>query len=346
MPEFLKKKILIIQTGYLSDVILATSLAEKLFEHYPYAQIDFMVRKGTEAVLADHPFIHKLYLRDKRMGRYRNLLRILVQIRKEEYLYVINLQSYLSSGIVTAFSRAAVKIGFDNNPMSKYFNKTFKYDKNDKKHEIERLHVLIKSITDADPAMPHLYPNMMQIEKTARYKKMQYITISPASKWYSKQLPAEKWILLIKELEKNYKIYLLGSPEDKTLCESIRLEAESPRTFNLAGKLSLLESAALMKDAVMNYTNDSAPVHLASAMNAPVTVVYCSTVPAFGFVPLSDDAYIVETGKELSCRPCSMYGRKNCPKKHFECANTITVDGLLFGIKDKLKNADRNKKNT
>ena len=345
MPEFLKKKILIIQTAYLSDVILATSLAEKLFEHFPYAQIDFMLRKGTEALLENHPFIHKLYLWDKRKERYKSLIKIIADIRKERYLYVINLQPYLSSGIVTVFSGSTVKIGFENNPVSKYFNKTFKYDKNDKKHEIDRLHVLIKSITDADPAMPHLYPDMQQIKKTARYKKMQYITISPASEWYGKQLPAEKWILLIKNLEKNYKIYLLGAPEDKTLCESIRLKAESPRTFNLAGKLSLLESAALMKDAVMNYTNDSVPLHLATAMNAPVTAVYCSTVPSSGFVPLSDDAYIVETGKELSCRPCGINGKKHCPEKHFECANTITVDGLLFGIKDKLKNANRNKKN-
>jgi ADP-heptose:LPS heptosyltransferase len=43
-----------------------------------------------------------------------------------------------------------------------------------------------------------------------------------------------------------------------------------------------------MKDAAMNYVNDSAPMHFASAVNAPVTAVYCSTIPAFGFGPLSD----------------------------------------------------------
>ena len=214
------------------------------------------------------------------------------------------------------------------------------------KHEIERNHQLIAAITGPNPAMPKLYPSKQQFGKVEKYKKSDYVCISPASVWFTKQLPAEKWIGLIKVLEKDYKIYLLGGPGDKQLCENIRLASESPKTFNLAGKLSLLESAALMKDAVMNYTNDSAPMHLASSMNAPVTAVYCSTVPSFGFGPLSDDSYIVETGKNLSCRPCGLHGKRSCPQKHFDCAMSITVEGLLYGLKDRLKNATRNKKNS
>jgi heptosyltransferase-2 len=83
-----------------------------------------------------------------------------------------------------------------------------------------------------------------------------------------------------------------------------------------------------MKDARMNFTNDSAPLHLASAMNAPVTVIYCSTVPRFGFGPLSDVSKIVETG-ELYCRPCGIHGYRSCPEKHFRCATQINVDQLI-----------------
>ena len=62
----------------------------------------------------------------------------------------------------------------------------------------------------------------------------------------------------------------------------------------------------LIKDAWMNFTNDSAPLHLASAMNAPVTVIYCSTVPRFGFGPLSDDSKIVEAGNFTAVHAGSM----------------------------------------
>ncbi|MCF6240354.1 MAG: glycosyltransferase family 9 protein [Bacteroidales bacterium] len=345
MPEFLKKKILVIQTAFIGDAILATSVLEKLHKKFPFAQIDFLVRKGNEPLFAEHPFVHKLYVWNKKENKYRSLLKILSQIRKEEYLYVINLQRYLSTGILTVFSEATAKIGFDKNPLSRFFTKKFKHDMKSGIHEIERNHQLIKAISDENPAMPRLYPSKKQFEKVKKYKTTNYITISPASVWFTKQLPAKTWIGLIKELEKDYKIFLLGGPGDKELCEKIRLQAESPKTFNLAGKLSLLESAALMQDAVMNYTNDSAPMHLASSMNAPVTAVYCSTIPEFGFGPLSDDSYIVETAKDLTCRPCGLHGRRSCPQKHFDCAMSISTYGLLFGIKDRLKNAGRNKKN-
>ena len=80
-----------------------------------------------------------------------------------------------------------------------------------------------------------------------------------------------------------------------------------------------------MKDAEMNYVNDSAPLHLASAMNAPVTVVYCSTIPDFGFGPLSDNSRIIETKINLNCRPCGLHGYKECPLTHFKCAHSIDI---------------------
>jgi heptosyltransferase-2 len=98
---------------------------------------------------------------------------------------------------------------------------------------------------------------------------------------------------------------------------------------NLAGSLSLLQSAALMKGAVMNYVNDSAPMHLASATDAPVTVIYCSTIPAFGFGPLSPVSKIIEAEESLDCRPCGLHGFKNCPKGHFRCAETISVKRVI-----------------
>ena len=84
-----------------------------------------------------------------------------------------------------------------------------------------------------------------------------------------------------------------------------------------------------MSKAKMNYVNDSAPLHFASAMNAPVTAIFCSTITAFGYYPLSDNSYIVETTVPLSCKPCGLHGRRACPLGHFKCAYTIRPDQLL-----------------
>jgi heptosyltransferase-2 len=83
-----------------------------------------------------------------------------------------------------------------------------------------------------------------------------------------------------------------------------------------------------MKDARRNFTNDSAPMHLASAVNAKTTAIFCSTVPDFGFGPLSDDAVVVETSKKLDCRPCGLHGLRACPEKHFDCAHSINYTQL------------------
>jgi len=121
-------------------------------------------------------------------------------------------------------------------------------------------------------------------------------------------------------------IYLLGAPSDFETCEWIIKNSAHKNVINLAGKLTFLESAALMKSAQMNYTNDSAPLHIASAMNAPVRAVFCSTVPSFGFGPLSDNSKTIETKVQLDCKPCGLHGYATCPKGHFKCALTIDIN--------------------
>ncbi|MEN8122844.1 MAG: glycosyltransferase family 9 protein [Bacteroidota bacterium] len=325
-----KKNILVIQTAFIGDAILATSVLEKLQEKFPTAKIDFLIRKGNESLFDGHPFINHLYVWDKKGGKYKALLKIIKEVRKENYLYLINLQRFLSTGIITALSGAGKKYGFAKNPLSFSFDKKFPHEIDNGKHEVERNHLLIKAITDKTPVAPRLYPSKEHFNKVSKHKKAPFVCISPASVWFTKQFPSEKWLELIKNLENKYKIYLLGGPGDKQLCEDLRVKAESPKTFNLAGKLNLLESAALMKDAVMNYSNDSAPLHLASAMNAPVTAVFCSTIPGFGFGPLSDKSYIAETSEKLKCRPCGLHGKKTCPEGHFKCATEIKIEDLLF----------------
>jgi heptosyltransferase-2 len=70
-------------------------------------------------------------------------------------------------------------------------------------------------------------------------------------------------------------------------------------------------------------------MHLASAVNAPVTVFYCSTVPDFGFGPLSDNSHIREVTEALECRPCGLHGFKNCPQGHFDCALKIDISKII-----------------
>jgi heptosyltransferase II len=158
------------------------------------------------------------------------------------------------------------------------------------------------------------------------------ITVSPASVWFTKQYPVDKWVDFLDVVPSGHTIYVLGAPGDKMLAEQIKQASKHPNIVILCGQLSFLQSAALMKHAAMNYVNDSAPMHFASAVNAPVTAVYCSTLPSFGFGPLSDTSFIVEKDEPLYCRPCGLHGRKECPEGHFRCAYDIKLQQLLQSL--------------
>lgn len=323
---------MIIQTAFIGDVILATSVLENLHKSMPDAQIDFLLRKGNEGLLKKHPFINEILIWEKNKNKYSNLIKIIKQVRLNKYDYVFNIQRFMASGVIAIFSGAKKTIGFNKNPLSFLFSESIKHDISENTaiiHETERNYKLIKSLTNTENSKPCLYPGHVDFVRTEELRSSEYICIAPTSVWYTKQYPEEKWIEFINEVNDNLKIYLLGGPGDHDACQDIIDNCSHSQIKNLAGKLTFLESAALIKDAKMNYVNDSAPLHIASAMNAYVTAIFCSTIPEFGFGPLSEKSYIVQTPDKLKCRPCGLHGKKECPKKHFNCTKTIDKKHLL-----------------
>ncbi len=321
-------KILVIQTAFIGDVILATPVIEKLHHYFLDAQIDFLLRKGNESLLTGHPYLNKVLIWDKKTSKLSNLNQIIADVKREKYDKVINLHRFGSSGLVTLFSGASEKIGFHKNPFAFCYTKKVRHVIGNGKHEVERNIELIADFTDNKKTMPRLYPSAKDIEQVKQYKAKPYICVAPSSVWFTKQFPKHKWIEFLDAINGRYKVYLVGAVGDKELCNQIIASSKNKEIENLAGKLSFLQSASLMQDAVMNYVNDSAPMHIASAVNAPVTAVFCSTVPAFGFGPLSDKSFVVETEEKLDCRPCGLHGYKACPKGHFKCAETIKIEKL------------------
>jgi heptosyltransferase-2 len=343
-------KILVIQTASIGDVILSTALLEDLHSLFPPASIDLLVKKGMEGLFTGHPFLNMLILWDK-SKKYREMFRILRVVRKSRYDLILNIQRFALTGLITAASGAPKKIGFDKNPFSFLFTDRITHDFKPGMHEVIRNLSLMKPLltgrNGADgrsfvegsfqegsfSTRPKLYPTTADRAGILAYTGKPYVTVAPASLWYTKQYPSVKWIELIAGLPRGIHVFLLGSGKDISLCEAIRQGSGNENASSLAGKLGFLESAALMQGSLMNYTNDSAPMHLASAVNAPVAAVFCSTTPDFGFGPLSDNQTIIQTELNLECRPCGLHGFQQCPRKHFNCAWSIRTDHfpLLYG---------------
>lgn len=326
-------QILLIQTAFTGDVVLATPLIEKLHHYYPEAAIDFLLKKGNEGLLAGHPYVREVLVFNKKEGKVGELLRLRGVIRKKKYDLVVNMHRFGSSGFLAGFSGAPQRIGFDKNPLSFRYTKKVTHEIGNGKHETRRNLELIEHLTDMRAEMPKLYPSETD-EKLVSFHKSKgpYICIAPTSVWFTKQWPVEKWVELIKKVPPSYQIYLLGAPSDRTVCDDIIRRAGRDATGNLCGQLTFLQSASLMRDAKMNFVNDSAPLHFASAMNAPVTAIFCSTVPKFGFGPLSEDSVVMEIDVDLYCRPCGIHGYQQCPEVHFRCALNIDVNKVAARI--------------
>jgi len=315
---------LIIQTASIGDVILATALVEKLATAHPKASIDFLLRKGNEELLANNPRVRNVLIWDKSQNKLGNLFKTIRVVRGNAYDVVINIHRFGSSGVLTALSGAKTKIGFDKNPWSFAFTTAGKHSI-ENVHEVERNQALISDFTQGDSAIPRLYPSKEDFSKVGQYKRDPYVCIAPNSVWFTKQLTLDKWVEVI-SLHTEH-IYLIGGPDDKVRCGELAGSVTGSVSV-LAGELSFLETAALMQDAHMNYVNDSAPMHIASAVDAPVAAIFCSTVPEFGFGPLSTNSKVIQTGENLECRPCGLHGHAECPKGHFDCAKTIDIDQL------------------
>ena len=326
------EKILVIQTASIGDVILVTSLLEKLHHKFPDSQIDLLLKSPNQQLFTQHPFINNLWIWQKDDKKYLRLWDLCDRIRKEKYDVVFCVHRFLSSGIVTLYSGAKKRIGFKKNPLSLFFTHRVEHKIEKGIHEVDRNISLLEGYWCKTAPRPQLYPTKDDYAKTSLYKQGNYYTISPSSLWKTKTLEPEKWIELTNHIPQDSTLYLLGSKQDYELCQYIKKHSQHTSTFNLSGELTLLQSAALMRDAKMNFTNDSAPLHLCTSVNAPVTAVFCSTTTDFGFTPLSDDSLVVEATPQPKCKPCGLHGAKKCKHEHFECGRKIDMQTLINRI--------------
>ncbi len=327
-------KILIIQTAFVGDVILATGLSTKLKRFIPDSKIFFLVRKGNEALIEESSSIEDVLVWDKKKAKYANLWSLIRKIQEEKFDLVLNVQRHFSTGLMTVMSKARVKVGFQSNPWSRFFTKSVKHEfpSVSGMHEIERNDRLISWLTDSKAQAPVLEFSESTNYSVDGYKQIPYVTIAPASVWETKQFPVEKWTKLINRIDPAMQVFLIGAPEDEKICTKISLESMHNNTTILAGKLTLKQTAVLIKDASFSFVNDSAPLHISSSFNTPVCAIFCSTIPEFGFYPLSDISVIVETKEKLYCRPCGLHGKSSCPEKHFRCGYDIDISTIVLKV--------------
>lgn len=319
------RSVLVIQTAFLGDVILATPIVSELKRLYPDVKIDILIKKGNESLLVNNPFIREVLVLDKSRSKISEIWRLTKFFKKRKYDLTLNLHRFGSSGLIAGFSGAKEIYGFDKNPFAFLYSKRFKHEIGNGTHEVTRNLSLLADFGAESHCRPSLFPSEVDKNIVAEYTNEKFVCLAPASVWFTKQLPEEKWVELIKSFPSALKIYLVGGKTDDLLCQSIiDKSGRKGQAQNLAGQLTLLQTAALFSKSDHVYVNDSGPLHIASAMNVPTTAFFCSTVPDFGFGPLAEKSEINQV-ENLECRPCGLHGRKECPLGHFNCGNKVLI---------------------
>ncbi|MCF8257408.1 MAG: glycosyltransferase family 9 protein, partial [Flavobacteriales bacterium] len=185
------ERVLVIQTAFLGDAILGSALLERIHADHPKCRIDYLVRKGNEGLFKGHPFLNDVLVLDKQR-KLPELSRLLGIIRSKDYDAVLNAQRFAFSGILTAFSRARITVGYDRNPMSFLFDRKVAH-RLSHVHEIDRLTDLYRVFSPSGQSLPRLYPTTEDEYVVSSYIKRPFITVAPASVWFTKQWPEARW---------------------------------------------------------------------------------------------------------------------------------------------------------
>jgi heptosyltransferase-2 len=331
------KRILVFQTAFLGDVILTLPMVQLLHERYPQAVIDMVTTPAGAQFLANHPAVHEIIKYDKRKTQkgLRGLLAMAIFLNGRNYdLAVVPHRSFRTT-MIMALSRIPYRIGFSNAAGTMFYHATGTYDKT--KHEVERNLALLAplGITTETKVLPTLYPSAQDVQYINKFlfereilEQNRMIAVAPGSVWNTKRwLPerfAETAMMLAKE---GFEVVIIGGSEDSALAAQIIGLAKNKKVHDCTGKLSLLQSAELIRRSRVLVTNDSAPLHMAVAMRTPVVAVFGATVPEFGFAPYGAHDVVIQING-LPCRPCAIHGGNICPIGTFVCMkniDTVTV---------------------
>jgi heptosyltransferase-2 len=339
-------------------MILTTPLLERLAEDGP---VHVLATPANAGILANHPAVASVIVFDKR-GQDRGwggMQRMARALRDTGAKRAYMAQGSLRTAAIARLAGIPERIGFDTSPGRVLYTRQVHFDAS--QHHVERLWrlaepasfaeatrdvertVATRTETDRTPRRPSLYPgpaDRAQVERLLAevgHEVAPFIALAPGSVWATKRWPS--YDDLAAELTSaihatSMRIAVIGGDGDRELADAIVAKVAShggPAVIDAVGRLSLLASADLISRAAVLVTNDSAPLHLASAMNTPTIALFGPTVTSLGFGPLADIHRVVEQAA-LSCRPCGAHGARRCPLGHWKCMRDTSVKDVADSL--------------
>jgi ADP-heptose:LPS heptosyltransferase len=303
-----------------------------------------------------HPVLSNVVLFDRRAFQrqrwkaLREMAGLLGRLRRAKYELVVDLHGQLRSALFTLSTRAPIRIGFDR-PIRKTaemipgrpplrhgwagarelswlaYNRRLPI-RSLQVHAMERYLWVgdLLGFDDAplEPAL-HLPPEAearaWELRAAPPLAGRQFAVLAPGTMWETKHWRIEGFAETARRLaEQGLAVVLAGTPKDAGLCRQI--VAACPEAFDLSGKTTPAELAALLREATVCVTNDSGAMHLAVAMGTPVTAIFGPTDPV-QVGPYGHPERVVRAG--VPCSPCNLRRLAQCPYD-LRCMREVTAD--------------------
>ncbi|HEU4718825.1 MAG TPA: glycosyltransferase family 9 protein [Bacteroidia bacterium] len=313
------KKVLVIRFSSIGDIVLTTPVVRCLKAQLQ-AEVHYLTKENFAGIVASNPNIDRVITIRKKVSEAAD------ELKKNNYDFVVDLHHNLRSQQVKKLLKKE-SASFPKLNSEKWLLVNARINRLPDVHIVDRYFETVKTlgvkndgngldyfIPEKDEVNPGVFP------ATHREK---FIAVTASARFGTKQLPIDKMEQIIDVLR--LPVILLGGKEDSARGEELRRRC-GEKVFNACGMFSLNQSASVVKQAEAVIAHDTGLMHIAAAFRKKIFSVWGNTVPAFGMYPYlpGEGSEMIEV-KDLSCRPCSKIGFKECPKGHFRCMNDIDV---------------------
>lgn len=313
-------KILIIRFSSIGDIILTTPVIRCL-KIQTDAEIHFLTKKSFAGLLITNIYLTKIHELDE------SLSDLIAELKKEKFDLIIDLHKNLRS-LLIKINIGVKSNSFDKLNFLKWLLVNFKINKMPEIHIVDRYLNNLKSlsIVNDEKGLDFFIPNDISLPNDLIiHKNSEYFVFAIGAQHATKRLPENKIIDICNQLK--YPVYLIGGKEENLVGENV--SNQSLNTINTCGKLSIMQSALLMRNAKLILTHDTGMMHIAAALKKKIISIWGNTVPEFGMTPYKTEHILQSEVLNLPCRPCSKIGFDECPKRHFNCMNQQNTNLII-----------------
>ncbi len=333
------QRICLIKPSALGDVIQTLPLLPILRERFPHAEISWVVGDRLTDLLDGHPHLDRV-IRFEQRRAFGGWIRLLRELRQREFDLVFDLQGLLRTAVMTAATRAPLRIGLETAREGSHLVC------HGLLHDSGRLvpaHIRYWRVAEAigmggfrrETIVPIRQDDRNRMQELLRGLSGPMLAIHPGARWVTKRWPVEKFAAVAAKAKRSFcfSFLILGSrsemPVATHLERLLRRFVPSAGLVNLAGQTTLRQLAAALQFADVLLTNDSGPMHLAAGLGTPVVGIFTCTDPQRSGPP-GDSHELIST--QVSC--AGSYHRR-CPhrgRRHMACLEELDIERVWRGL--------------